>query len=107
MNRFKKWLFVKALNFVLRNINEYEDQIFLAIGLDTKLAALIDMVTDLLLNLYLKWRENHSPDFSTENFPKLEKWFKSIADKIDLYDLRYNKGEDAWKKIKGGKPKLK
>lgn len=92
---FKKWLFMKALNFVLRNVNEYEDAILENLGVDKTLTKLIDWVTDALLKLYLTWRDNHTKHTAKINMPKLEKFI----DTLDAFDIRYQKGEDFWHRI--------
>ena len=100
MRKFKRWLFLKALDFIIRNVNEYEDEILNALGVDPRLTMAIDWVTDLLLKVYMKFKESQLPQVVASNMPKLERY----KDKTDPFNLRWNPGEkltDHIKKKKG------
>ena len=102
--KFKKWLFIKALYFVLKNINRYEDVILALLDVDIKLAKIIDWVTDGLLNLYLKWRTKKPKSQAQKMMPKMETAVIKLLefkDKLDPFDVRYNAGEDVWDHIEG------
>ena len=102
--KFKKWLFIKALYFVLNNINRYEDIILSLLDVDPKLRKIIDIVTDLLLALYIKWRSKKPKSAAQKMMPKMETGVIKLLefkDKLDPLDVRYQEGEDVWDHIEG------